>query len=162
MPRQRIPKAPWDNGVYDEAEHDAFIFSITRCPYGKGNGFYFRIVLCLDQKKTFLATNIYVRNDTKQSACRRIWHLCQACGKSMKQFLERPLNLSGCPIRVRLTTISPAKSGASKSYSDVDRFLKPEGPVPGTSPASDPRTELPAERLNKTQKRSIEIFPCIM
>ncbi len=129
MATKRIPKGPWDNGLYQNGNYDAVVHHIERGAYGQEGGFYFRFVLWLAQPRRFIVTNIYAKNTTATTALQRIWHFCQACGESDKVFYRRLHEFCAKPIRVRLIRVSTSQSGASEPYSDVDRFLRSKTPL---------------------------------
>jgi hypothetical protein len=128
MGRKSIPRGPWENGLYDDGRYDAVVHSIERGAYGKDNNHYFQIILWLVQKQAFLVTNIYSREDSR-TALRRIWHFCRACGTTSDDFYRRLTEFKDRHIKVTLTTISPARSGAQNPFSDVHHFLRPKKPL---------------------------------
>lgn len=128
MRKQRIPKGPWDNGIYTSGEYDAVIHSIERNRYGQGTDYYFKIVLWLVQKETFITTNIYIKQDY-QAALRRIYYLCQACRTSDANFYTRLAEFEGKHIGVTLFRMTPKQSGAATDFSDVKRFLRASKPL---------------------------------
>jgi hypothetical protein len=129
MGRKSIPKGPWDNGVHDDGQYNAVVHSIEHGAYGRGEDYYFRIILWLVEKRVFMVTNIYVREEDSQTALQRIWHFCRACGTSNEDFYKRLSEFKGKHVRVTLFNMTPEKSGAAGPFSDVDRFLKPTRPL---------------------------------
>lgn len=129
MSRRSIPSAPWHNGVYPDGDYDVVIEGIERQHYGQKGDYYFRIVLRLIKEDSYLATNVYVKEETQQTACSRIWHLCQACGKSDADFYRRLNEFRGLHLKVTLKRMPPKKSGARQAFSDVKKFLKATKPL---------------------------------
>ncbi len=138
MSRRSIPSAPWHNGVYPDGDYDVVIQGIERHQYGHKGDFYFRIVLKLVQQQAHLVTNIYVKEETQQTAIMRVWHLCQACGMPDKDFYKRLSEFRGKHLRVTLKRMPPKKSGARQAFSDVKKFLKATKPLSELMPPKPP------------------------
>jgi len=154
MPKQRIPKGPWDNGIYSNGEYDAVIHSIERKRYGQGTDYYFKIVLWLMQKETFIVTNIYIKQDY-QAALKRIYYLCQACRTSDANFYKRLNEFEGKHIGVRLFHMTPKQSGAATAFSDVKRFVRASKPLTEEQWAAYRKATSPQVRIS-TQKDKVE------
>ena len=163
MSRKSIPRGPWENGLYDDCEYDAIVHEIQHGAYGRNDDRYFRIILWLVQKQAFLVTNIYSREDS-HTALQRIWHFCQACGTSNEDFYRRLDEFKDRHIRITLTTISAARSGAQNPFSDVDRFLRPKKPLTKEQwaeyrQATDPKADYsPSKEKPEKKTRTVDLF----
>ncbi|MDM8006893.1 MAG: hypothetical protein QUV05_12205 [Phycisphaerae bacterium] len=163
MPKQHIPKGPWDNGIYTSGEYDAVIHSIESKRYGQGTDYYFKIVLWLVQKETFIVTNIYIKQDY-QAALKRIYYLCQACRTSDANFYKRLDEFEGKHIGVRLFRMSPKQSGAVNTFSDVKKFLGASKPLREEQWAAYRKATSPqvktsaAENKPETKKGFVDLF----
>ena len=129
MQEPQIPSGPWDNGILEEKEYDAIVYGIQRRRLKCDDGCFFRILLWLLQPEIFVATNVYVKEHTFDSARKRIWHLCMACGVPPRGFVNRLAEFSGRHLRVSLRTISLVWEGEEKEFSDVHYFLPPARPL---------------------------------
>ena len=163
MRKKNIPRGPWENGVYDDAQYDAVVQGIERGVYGKGEDFYFHIILWIVELEAFLVTNIYSREDSR-TALQRIWHFCQACGTSNEDFYRRLDEFKGRHIRVSLVEVSPRRSGAENPYSDVHHFLRPTKSLTQEQwatyrQAKDPRADFSrAKEKPKEKTRTVDLF----